>query len=193
MGRIHRRVLECTVRIMVRVLLLPAAIIAAFAAFGCGSSISPNGAGDAGADQSTMDDSAGGNGRDEGHPSDPHRVHCGNVACPPGADGGCCVELDGGGGRCIDSQHACVAPSASLECDEAANCPPGLVCCYQIGSGAFSLHAVCVPSCPTKTGLGAQTQACRTQAECGDGGSCAVRQCSEGSVLETCGPSSLCQ
>jgi hypothetical protein len=129
---------------------------------------------------------------DGGVASNPQGVSCGGSACAAGADAGCCMQLDDGGGTCIDSHNSCVPPNAAIECDEAANCPMGTVCCYLWGSGAFSLRATCLSACPTQPGsLGAQVQACRTHAECVETRICTVRSCG-GFVLETCASTAAC-
>lgn len=123
--------------------------------------------------------------------SDPGHVACESVTCPAGTRAGCCLPLPGDrlsidAGQCVDSQHPCGSPVGPLECDEAADCPAGSVCCYRWGSGAFIVRSSCVTSCPTLTGgLGAQVQGCRTNAECAATGACNVRSCGS-VVLRTC-------
>ena len=123
--------------------------------------------------------------------SDPGRVSYGAVTCPAGAGAGCCLPLIGDplsidAGTCVNSQHACGSPLGTFECDEAADCPVGTVCCYQWGSGAFIVHSRCVTSCPA-----GEVQACRTNAECVASGACKLRTC--GSVdLATCAATSDC-
>jgi hypothetical protein len=131
----------------------------------------------------------------DGLASDPGRVSCGATTCPAGAGAGCCLPLTGDrfsidAGTCVNSQHGCGSPLGTFECDEAADCPVGTICCYEWGSGAFIVHSRCVTSCPTASGgLGDEVQACRTNAECIASGACKLRTC--GSVgLATCATTS---
>lgn len=135
----------------------------------------------------------------DGPTSDPGRVTCGGTSCPAGAGAGCCLPIPGDplapgdAGTCVDPQHVCGSSSlGSFECNEAADCTAGAVCCYQWGSGAFSVRSRCVTACPTASGgLGEQVQACRTNAECAVSGACKLRTCG-GVTLATCAATSDC-
>jgi len=108
----------------------------------------------------------------------------GVVAC--GGDGGacatntsaCCQASPPEGGTCQPSSAACPSGQSKIQCEEAADCPSGYVCCELFPAYATLGPTTCMASCPMD-----QSQICRTHAECalGDAGS---PKC----VLQTCGP-----
>ena len=107
----------------------------------------------------------------------------GVVAC--GGDGGacatstsaCCQANPPEGGTCQPSSAACPSGQSKIQCEEAADCPSGNVCCELFPAYATLGPTTCMASCPMD-----QSQICRTHAECaaGDAG---PAKC----LLQTCG------
>lgn len=138
--------------------------------------------GDAGAVADSPGDAVGADGPGEAAPdapgvppSDKNHVSCGSDKCSvPGEE--CCEKLDASacqqatGGNCS---------GVVARCDEAANCPPGQVCCVTSQSPS-GLETECRQSCQ-----GGNPQSCRTDGECGGMGPCVAWTCA-GSVVATC-------
>jgi hypothetical protein len=107
--------------------------------------------------------------------SSPGEIPCGNITCnaQPFA---CCLTRNG-----TMSMVSCTDPgtcptgamSAELDCNEAADCPMGQVCCK---NGALTQ---CVSSC-----MG--TQICTKNAECTSGG-CRTYSCPVEGTVHACG------
>ena len=113
---------------------------------------------------SSPDSSAPDAGNDAG-PPDPG-IACAASSCPVGPSSFCC-----GGGPAGDGNDSCdTDPSDSCGweffCDNAAECSPGSVCCYD-DSRNVTTSACLSTSCP-----GGQYQLCTTDAECGGGLAC---------------------
>ncbi len=119
-------------------------------------------------------------------------VVCGsNAACDLSASS-CCVLADGGGACVPGTAASCGVGGADPVkrlCDETADCPSGLVCCFEIINNS-QIGSSCHTDCGGNGGR--RAQACRQQAEC-QNGTCQVRNCTAGGPIESCGPlSNLC-
>jgi hypothetical protein len=120
-------------------------------------------------------------------PSDPGSVTCGFPATVCAVDGGgdiCCTRQGTGGGV-----GSCVRPTscdgvAKKECDESADCPGGGLCCFLFGGGSAGhrdIITTCMGACPYPH----TNQACKTDAECGPGYTCAT-YVMDGYTVSTC-------
>jgi hypothetical protein len=108
---------------------------------------------------------------------DPAHIACGSASCTVGKQV-CCIA-DGGAKETCTNLGANICPGLTKSnCDEAADCDGGNVCCGFVGpTGGF--NTACQPSCGT--GL----QFCHGTAECVTG-TCTLMQC-RGVTVETCG------
>lgn len=95
-----------------------------------------------------------------------------NVCCQPNPPDG------GAQGTCQPNSGSCANGEVAVQCEEAADCPSGHVCCENFPAFATLGPTTCMPSCPAS-----MSQICRTHAECGMGDSGAPAKC----VLQTCG------
>jgi hypothetical protein len=134
--------------------------------------------GGTGSDGSSNDGSTG---VDGGSPSNPGQVTCGTASCDIDAGQSCCVHIDGGS-ACVANMPGTCTGGLRKRCDEAADCPMGQICCYEIGGAG--INTACATTCNTRP------QACKTTSECkNDGGMCAVHQCQgmlSGFSIESC-------
>ena len=71
-------------------------------------------------------------------------VRCGATTCEP-AMGFCCLSSNNP--RCLMSTVTCTLQSDRLNCDDAADCPLGQVCCVTEGMSGNGAAAVCTTSC----------------------------------------------
>jgi hypothetical protein len=71
-------------------------------------------------------------------------VRCGTSTCEP-AMAFCC--LSSSNPRCLMSTVTCTLQSDRLNCDDAADCPLGQVCCVTEGTSGNGAAAVCTTSC----------------------------------------------
>jgi hypothetical protein len=111
----------------------------------------------------------------------PGEIVCGAALCDAKLGQFCCVRSNGNE-SCETSGNACAnAGGVARECDKAADCTGGGVCCYDFSASppATSCRGDC------NGGGGTRVQACRTQGEC-TGGTCAVHACIDGGSIETC-------
>jgi hypothetical protein len=118
-------------------------------------------------------------------------VGCGATACDLDAGQACCdtIRNDAGTHACgsLASGSFCFT-GAVEECDEKADCPDKDVCCVQFAPQGIT--ASCMPTCVT--GL-ERYQACSTDAECENGGQCALYACPAGESVRTCQKPLRCQ
>lgn len=122
---------------------------------------------------------------DGGLSCDPGKVTCGNASCDL-AKQFCCID-DAGAKQTCDNYPPDSGPpppngcnGTKVDCDEAADCPSGQVCCGFVGAGGGF-----TTSCH-QGGCGTGIQMCRSTNECA---SCLVQTC-RGVTMETC--SALC-
>lgn len=128
---------------------------------------------------------AGDSGPFDGAPT-PAQIECGNVACSASTQE-CCQYADAG-----SSAWSCIAndagfgacPGITATCDEAADClGDSGVCCLGASSGGFGASCSAAPCF---------VQVCKTNAECGDAGTCSKKSCF-GRQLQVCGSPLGCQ
>jgi hypothetical protein len=75
---------------------------------------------------------------------------------------------------------------ATVNCNEASDCPDNQICCVSISvAGGGSATAACQAG-PCLSAASGGAQACRTDQECGSNGPCEVQNCL-GITLELCG------
>jgi hypothetical protein len=125
-------------------------------------------------------------------PSNPNLVTCGSTECSR-PDQICCVRYaDAGPVRsCVGGAdfYRCET-GMPVACDEAADCPPGLVCCLSYWGNGLTM-AGCAGQCSAS-----EMTACKAGTPCPTG-SCAVRTCtSAGSppvLVSTCEPTATCK
>jgi hypothetical protein len=121
-------------------------------------------------------------GPDGGVPCTPGIVACGGPGMCTTAANACCQPNppDGGAqGTCQPNSASCSNNDVKVQCEEAADCPSGYVCCEYFPAFATLGATSCMPSCAN-----GWSQICRTHAECAaDAGGPA--RC----VLQTCGSS----
>jgi hypothetical protein len=118
-----------------------------------------------------------------GHPSTPGAVDCngGNANssenCTPTGSEACCTN-GSNPGTCESSTATTCANAGQwlFQCDEAADCSAGEVCC--LNGNTFS--------CATTCAAGPQTQSCRLNTECGQSAQCIVQSCNGGVFAELC-------
>jgi hypothetical protein len=113
---------------------------------------------------------------------DPGALACGAEVCDTSRQYCCAAASEAGVSRCNDdSVSAC--SGLFQQCDEAADCPAGGVCCTVPGQAVrLSYTTVCASRC-----LLPSYQVCRTDAECRNGQGCMARDCL-GTCVQTCGP-----
>ncbi len=119
---------------------------------------------------------------DGGLACDPGKVTCGNTSCDLTKQF-CCID-DAGTKQTCDNYPPDTGPpppngcnGTKVDCDEAADCPSGQVCCGFVGAGGGF-----ATSC-RQGGCGTGIQMCRSTNECA---SCVVQTC-RGVTMETCG------
>lgn len=119
-------------------------------------------------------------GSSSGGASNPGKISCGATECTV-EDQICCRSTTDAG--CLEDNDDCLG--AEIQCDETADCQQGQKCCF--GPGGGGLRARCRNDCG-----GGEARLCKTNTECGDGGSCTEKTCL-GQRLRTCGaPGGLC-
>jgi hypothetical protein len=119
----------------------------------------------------------------------PGAIVCGAESCVTGGDYVCCAHQITGATACR-ALDDCPAPSVRRFCDEAADCPPGGVCCADLQDGTAQHFATrCRNNC---VGTGTPVQICQTTAECRTG-ECLPRTCASGVVILACASSPACQ
>ncbi|WP_394826952.1 hypothetical protein [Pendulispora albinea] len=178
----------------VAVVLLGGIVFATGAVFvACGGDdSSPTSPGNDGGTDTTTRPDTGGSPNDAGGPrdaraSDPQRVACGSQTCDTDQQI-CCRRLDGGDSCIGETGPEC--DGIEVACDERADCtdPANPICCGAVTlSGDFSVE------CQATCGSAASRQICKSDVECGDGGSCITQRC-RGVDISTCGgiPQALC-
>lgn len=125
----------------------------------------------------TSSSSSGGGGvpvPEGGVASDPDNVTCGGSPCNTTTDH-CCETADSG--TCQPLNGACAAGALSLECNEAADCAGGNVCCTAL---AYGQHAT---TCTAGACAPGTFQLCRTDSECGSADAGAA---SQKCIVQTC-------
>ena len=121
-------------------------------------------------------------GPEGGVPCTPGVVGCGGPGDCTTSTSACCQPNppDGGPqGTCEPNPTSCADGGVKVECEEAADCPDGNVCCENFPAYATLGPTSCMPSCAN-----GWSQICRTHAECGDDAGSPAR-----CVLQTCGSS----
>jgi hypothetical protein len=120
-------------------------------------------------------------GPEGGAPCDPGLVPCGGEAgvCLTSTSACCQPSPQNGGhqGTCIPNSSSCPSGQDMVQCNEAADCPPGQVCCENFPAIATLGPTSCMPSC-----TGGTYQICHTHAECGLGDAGTPPTC----ILQTC-------
>lgn len=178
-------------------LLVPLAAAIFVAAAACGDD-------EPAADDDTSTTDAGGGGRrdsssttpeDDGGPaeepsqSDPGLVGCITVKCTVETGQLCCLTFPSGsepGSAVCRTNQGSPCRGHALECDEAADCEDGEVCCAEGDNGL--IKATCQKSCAAPNVV-----ACKTDAEC-TGGKCATESCDGGPPeMKFCGKPPGCQ
>ncbi len=119
---------------------------------------------------------------ERGLPCTPGFVPCGSVECAVPAHP-CCTGTNG--------PTACLADGATcagdivVACGEAADCPADQICCigYVPVEERLTYSCQAAPRCPVGE---ISAQACRSNQECGDGGTCSLWSCPDGLAIEAC-------
>jgi hypothetical protein len=159
-----------------------------------GSSSGSSGSVDAGGSSSGGNDAGGEGGSveggvdggvceapDGGAPCDPGIVACGDGGCMTSSTA--CCSSDSGAGiveSCQPNSVSCPNGSIKHQCDEAADCPTGYICCVYSPAAGVLLGTSCMQSCNNAM---LQYQICRSDTECGQNAdSGALKKC----VLQTC-------
>jgi hypothetical protein len=126
-----------------------------------GGTSSSGGAGDGGGGDGGGDATTGG-------PSNPGKTTCGTKECTSATETCCQSQNDAG---CIANNMNCGFGTASKECDEAADCQGGDICCQQ------GVSTECRPA-KDCDGFG-EFITCKTNTECAgqDGGTCKEWTC----------------
>lgn len=117
-------------------------------------------------------------------PSTPGRIDCRGTFCETPREL-CCIETPGAEiiWQCLETSEDESCGALLRECDEAADCAPGQVCCVPMTARpypAYSTH--CAATCDDSFYW---FQLCSTSAECA-GDSCVTQLC-QGDPLRTCG------
>lgn len=134
--------------------------------------------------------------------SNPGEATCGpTLTCDVDAGrlaiGPVCCERRDGGDSCEVMASACNGATFRLECDESADCPDNNHdCCMKTNSigaspdagGLTTGQAQCNDHCGGK-----DLQLCKTAAECGDGGACALVTCKGGNTFYACNTNDDCK
>lgn len=134
--------------------------------------------------------------------SNPGSATCGpTLTCDVDAGNGggnnpyCCERPDGGD-SCETVGAACSGVTFRLQCDESADCPANKHdCCMNtssIGPGPDASIATGNAQCNDHCG-GGDLQLCKTAAECGDGGVCALVTCRGGAMFYACNTNDDCK
>jgi hypothetical protein len=162
--------------------LSPALAAASLTWFGVACSFTSSGSGGTGASPVESTSATPLN----GHPSTPEQVDCngsaatGTELCTVSSQEGCCASGSGAGSCDPDNGTTTCNGTGQwfFECDEAADCNAGEVCCL-VGT-TFS--------CATSCAGGLAAQSCRLSSECGEdgGGACIVQTCNGGIFAELC-------
>jgi hypothetical protein len=118
---------------------------------------------------------------DGGAACDPGIVACGDGGCMTSSSACCSNNSDSGVVEsCQPNAVTCPSGGTRHQCDEAADCPSGFICCvYSPATGVLGATS-CMQSCNTAM---LQYQICRSDTECGQNAdSGALKKC----VLQTC-------
>jgi hypothetical protein len=121
---------------------------------------------------------------DGGLPPTPGEVACGNLSCDV-PENQCCIPFVGGAATCVPSTQACIG-GVTVDCNEAADCSHGDVCCVSILGGPTTTAQFACQAAPCGSPADGHAQACRTNQECIGGAACTVQVC-EGVTVELCG------
>jgi hypothetical protein len=105
-------------------------------------------------------------------------VACGATPCAlgPPNDYSCCLTVTA---FCAPAVGCLVIPGIPMSCDDAADCPPGSVCCYTLSTSGIG--STCAPSCDAQS-----DQLCRTDGECPLGTTCKTH--AQNPDYESCQP-----
>ena len=137
---------------------------------GNGDTGNPNPDGSTTTDSGTPDGSTT---TDGGAASNPGKITCGSTECDSTTQV-CCSKFsfDAGTTRTCTAPNACQGGTAS-HCDEKADCPQNQKCCLGFGG------AQCQNNCQGP-------ELCKTNLECGDGGTCSTYTCPQNVTVQTC-------
>lgn len=118
--------------------------------------------------------------------TNPKSVTCGADECPRSGDGKsreiCCVKPGAPPEMaCARELDPDACKEARRECDDAADCDAGQVCCAETNSGR--MNTVCMATCITGA---PRWQVCKTSAECEGGIPCTTGICPKQGVYGFC-------
>jgi hypothetical protein len=124
-----------------------------------------------------------------GTPCDPGSVACPTAPCAVPANECCVTGTTASSSECVATSAPC--SGSKVECDEAADCSGGKVCCLNVTSIISETFDITCQAAPCPSGI-ANGQICKTNAECSTG-SCSVYMC-VGQTLEACAsPNASCK